>query len=152
MAMRDVLDQGLLMTPTTPTPPSVLPRLRASYGARTGLGVDDLAQALIDNLRLVQGTLPQHATRHDWYMAMAYAVRDRMLDRPLTMEAMVDAHADAKLVAFLSPEFITGPHLENGLINLGIRDSAAEAIFKLGQRLSDLLEEEEEPPLEGGGI
>ena len=50
-------------------------------GIRTGLGAEAIAAALIDNLHYLQAKLPQHATRNDWYMALAYTVRDRMLDR-----------------------------------------------------------------------
>ena len=59
---------------------------------RTGLDAEAIAQALIDNLHCLQAKLPQHATRNDWYMALAYTVRDRML-RPLhqDLEAIADA-------------------------------------------------------------
>ena len=48
---------------------------------RTGLGADAIAKALIDNLHCQQAKLPRHATRNDWYMALAYTVRDRALAR-----------------------------------------------------------------------
>ena len=48
---------------------------------RTGTSAEAIAEALIDNLHYLQAKLPQHATRNDWYMALAYTVRDRMLDR-----------------------------------------------------------------------
>ena len=41
----------------------------ALTNVRTGLGADAIATALIDNLHCLQGKLPQHATRNDWYMA-----------------------------------------------------------------------------------
>jgi starch phosphorylase len=37
----------------------------------TGLGAEAIAEALIDNLYYLQAKLPQHATRNDWYMALA---------------------------------------------------------------------------------
>jgi starch phosphorylase len=87
---------------------------------RSGLGADAIAEALIDNLHYLQAKLPLNATRNDWYMALAYTVRDRMLARYIrTLEAIVDAKT-AKAVAYLSAEFLTGPHLGNSLINLGI--------------------------------
>ena len=56
---------------------------------RTGSGADVIARALIDNLRCLQGKLPHYATRNDWYMALAYTVRDRMIDRYIrTLEAI----------------------------------------------------------------
>jgi glycogen phosphorylase len=119
---------------------------------RTGVGADVLAEALIDNLHYVQAKLPQHATRHDWYMALAYTVRDRMLGRYIsTVDAIATADG-AKVVAYLSAEFLTGPHLGNGLINLGLWEAAREAVSRAGQDLSTLLEQEEEPGLGNGGL
>ena len=37
--------------------------------------------AIFDNLHFVQGRVPDLATTNDWYMALAYAVRDRILLR-----------------------------------------------------------------------
>ena len=120
---------------------------------RTGLGADAIAEALIDNLHSLQAKLPQHATRNDWYMALAYTVRDRMLDRYIqTIEAITRADASVKAVAYLSAEFLTGPHLGNSLINLGIWQAAQQAVAKVGQNLFDLLDQEEEPGLGNGGL
>lgn len=119
---------------------------------RTGVGADAIAEALIDNLHYIQAKLPLNATRNDWYMALAYTVRDRMLARYIrTLEAIVDAKT-AKAVAYLSAEFLTGPHLGNSLINVGIWQATKEAVSKVGQNLFDLLEQEEEPGLGNGGL
>ena len=53
----------------------------ALTNVRTGLGADAIAAALIENLHCLLGKLPQHATRNDWYMCLAYTVRDRMMER-----------------------------------------------------------------------
>jgi glucan phosphorylase len=50
------------------------------------------------NLHCLQGKLPRHATRNDWYMALAYTVRDRMMERYVAavaelMRLLVDEHA-----------------------------------------------------------
>jgi glycogen phosphorylase len=120
---------------------------------RTGIGADAIAEALIDNLYYLQAKLPQHATRNDWYMALAYTVRDRMLDRYIkSVEAIAGANKSPKAVAYLSAEFLTGPHLGNSLINLGIWQAAQEAVSRVGQDLSDLIEQEEEPGLGNGGL
>jgi starch phosphorylase len=120
---------------------------------RTGLGADAIATALIENLHCLQGKLPRHATRNDWYMALAYTVRDRMMERYVaTVGSIAEANTDAKAVAYLSAEFSTGPHLGNGLINLGIWQAVEEALSRVGQDLSTLLEQEEEPGLGTGGL
>src|SRR5687768_1310033 len=131
-------------------PPKSKNRVRESV--RTGAGPDAIAESLIDNLHYVQAKLPQHATRNDWYMALAYTIRDRMLDRYIkTVNAIAGAN-DAKVVAYLSAEFLTGPHLGNSLVNLGLWEAAQETVSKVGHDLATLLEQEEEPGLGNGGL
>ena len=125
----------------------------AAASVRTGLGADAIAAALIENLHCLQGKPPQHATRNDWYMALAYTVRDRMMERYVaTLESIARTNTDAKAVAYLSAEFLTGPHLGTGLINLGIWQAVEEALSQVGQDLSALLDQEEEPGLGNGGL
>ena len=110
-----------------------------------------IGEALIDNLRCLQAKLPRYATPHDWYLALAYTVRDRLIDRYLaTVEAVTTT--PAKVVAYLSAEFLMGPHLGNGLINLGLWEAAAKAMAGVGQDLATVLEQEEEPGLGNGGL
>ena len=47
---------------------------------RTGSTPAELKQAILDNLYYVQSRIPALATTNDWYMALAYAVRDRMMN------------------------------------------------------------------------
>jgi len=120
---------------------------------RPGLGADAFAEALIDNLYYRQAKLPRHATPNDWYMALAYTVRDRMLRRYIgTVEAVAAADTSAKLVAYFSSEFLPGPHLGNALLNLGLWQAAEHAVSKAGQDLATLLDQEEEPGLGNGGL
>ena len=81
-----------------------------SDNTRTGLEADAIALALIDNLHCLQARRPQDATRHDWYIALAYTVRDRMMHRYIgTVESISQTNTNA--VAYLSAEFLTGPQL-----------------------------------------
>jgi starch phosphorylase len=111
-----------------------------------------LAEALVDNLHYMQAKLPQHATRNDWYMALAYTIRDRLLDNYIFTIGKLAAADTAKVVAYLSAEFLTGPQLGNSLVNLGLWDAAKEAVSAVGQDLTALLEQEEEPGLGNGGL
>src|SRR4029453_13701965 len=126
----------------------------APTNVRTGLGADAIATALIENLHCLLGKLPQHATRNDWYMCLAYTVRDRMMERYVaTLASITETNTDAKVVAYLSAEFLTGPHLGNSLVNLGIWQAVEEALLRVGQDdLSRLLDQEEEPGLGNGGL
>jgi len=118
---------------------------------RTGTSVASLKQAILDNLYYVQGRTPQLATRNDWYMAVAYSMRDRMLDRFITALQGL-SRPEVKIASYLSAEFLMGPHLGNNLLNLGITDQTREAVKELGLDLDDLLVQEEEPGLGNGGL
>jgi glycogen phosphorylase len=118
---------------------------------RTGLGVDLLKRSFLDNLFYVLGKFPGLATPNDYYQALAYTVRDRMLQRWINTAATYTEHG-SRTVAYLSAEFLMGPHLGNNLINLGIYDEAKQAVTELGLDFESLLEQEEEPGLGNGGL
>ncbi|MDA8106422.1 MAG: glycogen/starch/alpha-glucan family phosphorylase, partial [Nitrospiraceae bacterium] len=122
-----------------------------SEDIRTGTSAVALKQAIVDNLCYVQGRTPELATRNDWYMAVAYTVRDRMLDRFIRALRNIQ-RPDIKIASYLSAEFLMGPHLGNNLLNLGITDQVREALKELGQGLDDLIDQEEEPGLGNGGL
>ena len=114
---------------------------------------DVLAEELVQNLHRFQAKLPRHATRHDWYKALAYTIRNRMVDRYVeTVDAITRTDTPTKVVAYLSAEFLTGPHLGSGLVALGLWDATGQAVANVGQKLPELLEDEEEPGLGNGGL
>jgi len=120
--------------------------------ARTATDPAAIAESLLENLYYVQAKSPRHATRNDWYMALAYTVRDRVLNKYVaTIEAITDASA-TKVVAYLSAEFLPGPHLGNCLVSLGLSDAVERAVSSVGQDLGALLAQEEEPGLGNGGL
>ncbi|MGH7167032.1 MAG: glycogen/starch/alpha-glucan phosphorylase, partial [Nitrospiraceae bacterium] len=124
----------------------------SSEDIRSGLSPAALAQAVADNLHYVQARLPEIATRNDWYMALAYTVRDRLLDRWIKTVQGILTTKDVKVVCYLSAEFLMGPQLGNSLINLGISDAAREAVGQLKLDFDELLAQEEEPGLGNGGL
>jgi len=118
---------------------------------RRGMGATELKQAVLDHLHFTQARTVALATRNDWYMAVACAVRDRMLDDWLTSLSHL-RDKDVKIVSYLSAEFLMGPHLGNNLVNLGIMEPVRQAVAELGQDLEELLKQEEEPGLGNGGL
>src|SRR5262245_45215507 len=118
---------------------------------RSGLGADTLRRAVLDNLACLQARFPEIATPHDWYMALAYSVRDRLLARWVSTVQTYGVR-DVKVACYLSAEFLIGPQLGNNLLNLGIEANAREALAGLGVDLDELLEIEEEPGLGNGGL
>jgi starch phosphorylase len=118
---------------------------------RTALGKEALKTAFLDDLFYMQGKFPGLATKQDYYMALAYAVRDRMLQRWISTAATYTKQG-SRTVAYLSAEFLMGPHLGNNLINLGIFDRIKECIAELGLNFEELLAQETEPGLGNGGL
>jgi glycogen phosphorylase len=118
---------------------------------RTALSKEALKNAFLDDLFYVQGKFPALATKKDYYMALAYAVRDRMLQRWISTAAAYTKQA-SRTVAYLSAEFLMGPHLANNLINLGIFDRVKQCMTEMGLNFEELLQQEAEPGLGNGGL
>jgi len=118
---------------------------------RPSSSVDSIKKAIVDNLLYFQGRFPESATSVDWYMAVAYTVRNRMLRRWLTSEKIFQVNA-SRTVCYLSAEYLLGPQLGNNLINLGIQQNVRTALSELGLDLERMLELEEEPGLGNGGL
>jgi len=133
------------------SPSSESPSQAVGASIRIGLTVDDIKQAFRDNLVCGMGRLEAVATKHDLYFALALTVRDRLFHRSV---ASIENYgrADARYVAYLSAEFLLGPHLANNLLNLGITEVAREAMSGLGYDLDEILAQEEEPGLGNGGL
>jgi starch phosphorylase len=130
---------------------AILPQSGSQKGQRTALSAEALAQSFLDNLFFVQGRSVERATVNDLYMALAHTVRDRILERWISTIRNYQAQ-DVRVVCYLSAEFLTGPHLSNNLINLGIYDETEQAMRQLGIDLNVLIEQEEEPGLGNGGL
>jgi starch phosphorylase len=118
---------------------------------RTGVSVETLRHAIQDNLFYRCGNVPRLATRTDYYLAVAYTVRDRLMQRWLSTARSLLAKP-TRVVCYLSAEYLLGPSLGNALLNLGIRSQMEEAVASLGHSLDDLLDEEAEPGLGNGGL
>ncbi|PSN19906.1 glycogen phosphorylase [filamentous cyanobacterium CCP5] len=118
---------------------------------RTGLDVETLRRAIADNLYFLQGRLPETASTNDFYLALAYTVRDRLMSKWL-QSTRTYYQPEARVVGYLSAEFLLGPHLENHLINLGIREPICQALRTSGLDLQKLIDQEEEPGLGNGGL
>ena len=117
----------------------------------TGESVEALKRAIMYNLYYRGARIPAVATRNDWYLAVAYTVRDRIMNRWIkSLDTIVKK--DVRVVSYLSAEFLMGPHLVNNMINLGIYEQMKEATSQLDLDLQALIEQEEEPGLGNGGL
>ncbi len=105
-------------------------------------------------LRHLQYTLVKDkysATKGDLYQALAFAVRDVLVDQWLDTQQSYYIN-DAKRVYYISMEFLMGRTLGNSLINLGIMDEWQTALKEMGINVEELLEQEWDAGLGNGGL
>jgi glycogen phosphorylase len=126
-------------------------KMISAESVRTGRTISELKQSFLDNLFCGMGRLPAVATRNDAYTALAMTIRDRVLHQGVKT-IMTYAEKDARIVSYLSAEFLPGPHLANNILNLDIFDETRQAMSELGLDLDELIEQEEEPGLGNGGL
>ena len=122
-----------------------------SLHTRIGRSVEAIRRSFVDNLFYVTVRTFENATALDHYTALAYTIRDRLLARLIATDEQYK-RLDVKTVAYMSAEFLLGPHLGNNLLNLGLWDNVNQAMQELGLSLETILEAEEEPGLGNGGL
>ena len=103
-----------------------------------------LAEQIRRHLFYSQAKSPSLATSRDHFMALSLAVRDRLLQNWVNTAETYTSQG-VRTAAYLSAEYLLGPHLENNLVNLGLRREAEEACQELGLNLEELIACEPEP-------
>ncbi len=126
--------------------------IQKSQATRPLLGdSEELRVAIVDKLIYAVGKDIKTASSRDWFLALALAVRDRIVDR--WMSATRRTHAQkSKQVYYLSVEFLIGRLLMDGLTNLGITEQAREALGHLGVDLAEVRAQEPDAALGNGGL
>ena len=113
--------------------------------------VDRIKREFTDALFTTLGRFPESSTRNDLYLALALAARRALLRRWVSTSETYYRKA-SRTVAYLSAEYLLGPHLANNLLNLGLEDETRQAMSELGHDLDQILAQEEEPGLGNGGL
>ena len=107
-----------------------------------------------DFLRYYNRTLgrdKQHCTDHYLYEAIAYTVRDRLMERWKETRFAYEEQ-DARRTCYLSLEFLMGRALSNAMLNLGITDEVTELLYDYGMRLEEIEDAEHDAGLGNGGL
>ncbi len=118
---------------------------------RTSRAIDDFKQALSDSLYYAQGSATASASLYDAYMALAYTVRDFLIEN---WHRTTEAHyaANPKFVYYLSAEYLLGQQLTQNLLYTDTLDLAREAFAEFDVKLDDLIALDKEPGLGNGGL
>uniref|UniRef100_C6E6I4 Alpha-1,4 glucan phosphorylase n=1 Tax=Geobacter sp. (strain M21) TaxID=443144 RepID=C6E6I4_GEOSM len=111
-----------------------------------------IIKSFLEHLEYTLGKDKYSATKYDRFNALAYAVRDKLVERWLdTQQAYYNS--DHKRVYYISMEFLMGRTLGNSLINLGMWDDFQEALDSLGENyFEETLDEEQDAGLGNGGL
>lgn len=113
--------------------------------------VADLQRSFLRHLQYTLVRDKFSATKADLYLALAYAVRDVLVDRWLDTQQSYYIN-DAKRVYYISMEFLMGRTLGNSLINLGLMEEWQTALKQMGIDVEDLQEQEWDAGLGNGGL
>src|SRR3954447_1416019 len=141
--------------PQTALKPAAPPKTRdvsALAPSPLGTGTTAIEESFLEHLQYTLAALPRHIDS-EWepYVALAMAVRDRMIERWVHTQQAYYAQ-DAKRVYYMSLEFLMGRTLGNSLINMAMHDSTAKALRELGYQLETLREAEWDAGLGNGGL
>jgi starch phosphorylase len=118
---------------------------------RAGTSPEEIAVSLRNHMVHTVGRPLERSTMLEKYHGLAAVVRDRLMDQWLeTIENY--RQRDVRVLAFLSAEYLLGPHLENDLLNLDLTSETEEALRSLKLDLKSIADEEPEPGLGNGGL
>jgi starch phosphorylase len=114
-------------------------------------GADALREAILQKLTYDLGKSRLGARDRDWFIAVAMAVRDRIVDRWIDL-TRATYQSGAKQVYYLSLEFLIGRLLRDNVCNLGLVAELREALEPLGVDLEKLRIAEPDAALGNGGL
>ena len=112
---------------------------------------EEFKKSVIYNLKITYRKTIEDATSSQVYQAVALAVKDMIIDRWIATHKEYEKQ-DAKVVYYMSMEFLTGRFLGNNIISLCEQKEVAEALKELGFDLNVIEDQERDPALGNGGL
>ncbi len=113
--------------------------------------VNAIKENIIHHLMSFQGRDPERSGAQDVYRALAYTMRDLMVQKWISTQKSIYAK-EKKRVYYLSLEFLIGRSLCNSMTNLGILADAKQAVEELGFDMTEIRNQEEDAALGNGGL
>ena len=110
-----------------------------------------IRENIIHHLMSFQGRDPERSGAADISRALAYTMRDIMVEKWIATQKTFYAKKK-KRVYYLSLEFLIGRSLLNAMINLGLMQDVKNALADLGYDLQEIVDKEEDAGLGNGGL
>ena len=112
---------------------------------------NEFQKTVKDNVKTLYRKKIGEASKQEIFQAVSYAVKDIIIDDWLaTQEAY--QKKDAKIVYYMSMEFLMGRALGNNLINMTAYKEVKEALEEMGLDLNVIEDEEPDAALGNGGL
>ena len=115
------------------------------------MNAKELKKAIEDNVKVLYRKTIDEASKEQVFYALSYAIKDTVIDEWINTHKAYDEQ-DAKILYYLSMEFLIGRALGNNIINLGARKEVAQVLEELGFDLTDIEDQESDPALGNGGL
>ena len=112
---------------------------------------DLFKRSVVYNVKTLYRKTMEEATDQQIFQAVAYAVKDTVVDRWMDTQKQYDKQ-DPKTVYYMSMEFLMGRALGNNIINLGAYKPVKEALEELGVDLNVVEDQEPDAALGNGGL
>lgn len=113
--------------------------------------VTAIKESIIHHLMSFQGRDPERSGAKDVYMALAYTMRDVLVQKWIATQKTFYAK-EKKRVYYLSLEFLIGRSLGNSVSNLGLFQDVKRAVEELGFDMDEIRDQEEDAALGNGGL
>lgn len=125
--------------------------MKEDLGVSQTMNKDELKKAIELNVKSLYRKTIDEATPAMIYQAVALAVKDMIIDRWIATHKEYEKQ-DAKVVYYMSMEFLTGRFLGNNIISLCEQKEIEEALSELGFDLNSIEDQERDPALGNGGL
>ena len=110
-----------------------------------------LKETIVDNVKVLFRKEISEASNEQVYQALSYAIKDIIMDEWIATHKEYDKQ-DAKVVYYMSMEFLIGRALGNNIINICAVDTVKEVLDELGFDLNTIEDMEPDPALGNGGL
>ena len=118
---------------------------------RKGNQKEELAASFLEHLKYSLAVSLENSHSTDKYIALAYTVRDRIIERWFDTKKAHEK-AQAKSINYFSFEFLMGRAMMNNMINLGIRDEVCTMLKELGVEWEEIQSAMVDSGLGNGGL
>ena len=112
---------------------------------------EGLKERIIENLKTIFRKKLKQASKEEIHQALAFTIRDIVADKWIATHDQYQ-EKDAKVVYYLSMEFLMGRWLGNTVLNLGVYDEVREVLDELGLDPDVMEGTGRDPGLGNGGL